>query len=149
MFRFGPPLAVMVLSVLFSVSHAEVYKWTDEHGVTHYGDKPASADSAEQIEVKQQTVDTQPSGSRAERRQKLIESLDEDRYEKKQERERQQAKAKRDRQRCHRLKDHLKSMQRASRAYRLDKDGERVYLSDAGKSKSEARIRKQMRKYCR
>ncbi len=48
----------IVLSLSLSLAtpvtvHAEVYKWTDEYGRVHYGDRPGHAD-ADQIDIDQQ-----------------------------------------------------------------------------------------------
>lgn len=142
-------ISVLMLATLLSMAHAEVYKWTDENGVVHYGDRPVNKTHAQQIEVQQQAVETQPTGSRADKRQKLLEAMEEDRLKKSEQRKKQQEKSKRDRKYCHRLKDHLRNMQRASRTYNLDKDGNRVYQSEKSRSNSIARIKKQMKKYCR
>ena len=44
-------IAVTMMALSFSVS-AEVYKWTDENGVTHFGSQPPPGQRNEQIEVR-------------------------------------------------------------------------------------------------
>ncbi len=43
--RLDTLLSLMVFAVISAVSHAEVYQWTDEHGTTHFSDKPISSDA--------------------------------------------------------------------------------------------------------
>ena len=51
------------LTLLFvsSTSHAEIYKWTDANGQTHYSEKKADADKAKalQLKVKSGPISTQ------------------------------------------------------------------------------------------
>lgn len=37
---------------------AEIYKWTDENGKVHFGDKPKATNQAEKIEVRKQKTGT-------------------------------------------------------------------------------------------
>jgi hypothetical protein len=51
--RFATWLGMAVL-LLPVCAHAEIYRWTDEHGNVHFGDKPmdeGTADRAETVEV--------------------------------------------------------------------------------------------------
>ena len=46
-------LALVLLPSILTPSHgnAEIYKWTDENGRVHFGDKPAENVSAESVTV--------------------------------------------------------------------------------------------------
>lgn len=41
-----------------STVHAEVYRWTDEHGRTHFGDKPPRDADIEQVEIRINTYES-------------------------------------------------------------------------------------------
>jgi len=141
---------ILLLAITFAFSvNAEVYKWQDEQGNTHYGDRPDNGQAATEMDVKDATVKTEVGGERAETRDKLLQSMEEDRLEKKELREKQRKQAKRDRARCNSLRDKLRRMSSASGVYRLDKDGNRVFMSNEQRSKSEASLRKRMSKVCR
>jgi len=63
---------------------AEVYKWTDEHGRVHYGDKPGDY-AAEEIEVEEQGTPGKNKNSldRKVKQQRLLQLFAEEREEKK------------------------------------------------------------------
>ena len=45
-------LIIVIISLLAAVGHSEVYKWVDENGVVHYGDRrPGQAAETVEIEV--------------------------------------------------------------------------------------------------
>ena len=54
--------ACLCLSV-FGIANAQVYKWVDEHGKVHYGDRPPQQERASQITVrKSPSVPAQQAG---------------------------------------------------------------------------------------
>jgi len=72
--------SIVVLLLLFiygSFAEAEIYKWLDEQGKTHYGDKPVT-------NSKEMHVDTSKQGhvkvniNREKKRQKLLETYADD-----------------------------------------------------------------------
>ncbi|NNJ97645.1 MAG: hypothetical protein HKP12_10845 [Gammaproteobacteria bacterium] len=87
--------------------------------------------------------------SREEMRERLLQSMEEDRLEKKQQREQQQALKQENRKKCNRYRDRMRHYQRASGIYRLDEDGSRVYMSDADRTKATKNLQKKINKYCR
>ncbi len=139
---------IVLMSLSLSVT-AAVYKWTDAQGNVHYGDKPVDSNQANEIKVDSATVRSGVTESRAEKRGKLLDAMAEDRLEKKEKREKQKAERKQRRAKCNYLKDRLRRLVNSSRAYRLDKDGKRVYVSNQSREKSIGQLRKQVRKTCR
>lgn len=51
--RIALILLTLTLAILFAspALGQSVYKWTDEHGVVHYGDRPPIDESAEQVNI--------------------------------------------------------------------------------------------------
>ncbi|MCK4950814.1 MAG: DUF4124 domain-containing protein, partial [Gammaproteobacteria bacterium] len=47
-------LAVIWLALI--PVQADVYRWVDEDGAVHFGDRPANKQSAEKIEIKTDTI---------------------------------------------------------------------------------------------
>jgi glutaredoxin len=41
----------LILCALTSMANAEVYRWTDEHGRIHFGDRPPAGTATEQVQV--------------------------------------------------------------------------------------------------
>lgn len=144
-----PRILLIFCFMLISNVGAEIYKWKDDQGNVHYSDSPRDNHGATELKLHGSTVKTDVTGSRAETREKLLQAMEEDRIEKKEQREKKKAKAKRDRARCNALRDKMRRMKRASGVYRLDKDGNRVFISKEQRGKSEDRLSKQIRKYCR
>src|SRR3954471_9440407 len=53
-------LAVMLMAAFAAPAHAELYKWVDAQGKTHYSDK---ADGAGKAKVQELRVDTAPTAA--------------------------------------------------------------------------------------
>jgi len=45
-------LLLALIAILPLICSAEIYKWTDENGRVHFGDKPKDKDQAEQLSLK-------------------------------------------------------------------------------------------------
>lgn len=126
---------LFLLCVLTSFGvNAEIYKWTDEYGQVHYGDKPAKEQSQvidiphqkerskEQIELDQQRLENMKRWSGARQKERELKFQQETRLKQEKEIERQK---------CDQLKDELRDKERGGIVwYDLDEKGERRYLSD-------------------
>lgn len=44
----------LILALLPLLASAEVYKWTDENGNVHFGDRPKNLNKAEVVEIREQ-----------------------------------------------------------------------------------------------
>ena len=54
-------LLLIVLLTISGSAYADLYKWVDEQGRVHYGDKPKSMNNAEQMKLqKQKKTSSQP-----------------------------------------------------------------------------------------
>ena len=134
------------------VAHAGVYKWVDENGKVHYGDQPQASQPTVEIRV-DDTVPT-PSYSddelsREEKRERLLQSMEEDRVEKQEIREKQKAVKEKNRQKCNRYRDQMRHYERASSLYKLDRDGNRVYMSDGDRARATKNLQANIKKYCK
>lgn len=109
---------------------AEVYRWVDEHGQVHYGDRPQRADQQPlQVAPSAQPMDPQLQ-QRRQRRERLLQIFAEDRERQRVQAQRQaEAEAKRLRA-CQQARDALRSLEHGGRFYTLDQAGERRYLGD-------------------
>lgn len=133
-------------------AHAGVYKWVDDNGKVHYGDQP----QVSQPTVEMNIDDTAPAPSfsddvlsREEKRERLLQSMEEDRVEKQEKREKQQAAKEQNRQKCNQYRDRMRHYERANSLYKLDKDGNRVYISDADRISATKNLQAKIKKYCR
>ena len=146
---------VMFLSL---TAHAEIYKWVDEHGQTHYGEKPPANKKSKQIYVRPapvsgiatETSTKQPSDSRSrlEKQQKLIRALSDDRKQKQEQRAKQQRMEKQRIRNCAVSKDNLRRYQSSSSVYKVDDKGNRITLPGTERDKSIQRARAEVKKWC-
>ena len=133
-------------------ANASVYKWVDENGKVHYGDNPRAAQPAVEVRIDDAPAQSASSGdgmSRAEKRERLLQSMQEDRMEKQEQRDRLKAEKQKNRQKCNRYRDRMRHYQRANAMYNLDKDGNRVYISDAQRARATKNLQAKINRYCR
>ena len=52
---------ILLLMLTFGISSAEIYKWVDENGITHYSDSP-TRDTLDEAEIENEV---QPSANKA------------------------------------------------------------------------------------
>ena len=139
-------LLLLTCLYLSSVS-AEIYKWVDDQGRTHYGDKPADQADSLQVDVsKKGHFDS--SDDRAEKRQRLLNAMQEDRFRKEQEADEQRKQQQYAQRQCVIARDRLKQYERAGYLYRLDKDGNRVVTSTEKRERMTEKLRDDIRKNC-
>ena len=146
-------VASAILLVLSCASSAGVYKWIDEQGNVHYSDRPTTTQSSVEMDVEHSTsVSTgreQERLSRQEKRERLLQSMAEDRLEKQEQREKQRTKRQQNREKCNHYRDQMRHYKRANSLYKLDKDGNRVYVSDSDRAKATQNLQRRIKKYCK
>ena len=130
--------------------NAEIYKWVDEHGRVHYDDKPPVAAQKKLMDINEESNAVRSiSESRAEKRKKLLDAIDEDRQLKKEQEAKDKKKKAKMLKQCHVARDNLKLYQRSHSVYDLDKDGNRVTLPSSARDQVIANIKKQIKQYCK
>lgn len=122
----------LIFFIAFSsgMLQAEIYKWVDENGRTHYGEKPPE-EGASEVKIKDNTPE--PGGELEKHnvdREKLLEIYEEERRQKKEEKLKMEEEQKKKEKYCMQLKNDLKDMQKGGSFYELDENGERKYISD-------------------
>ena len=122
------------------VSAAEVYKWEDEQGRVHYSHKPPD-DGADAIEIKPHHEADQATLKRIEKNEKQRQISKQEAMEARKEEEER-------RKQCTRAKKALDNLEYAGRLYRLNENGEKVFLSEEERNNEKQAIRKQMKKVC-
>lgn len=142
-------LFLMASFLVVAVAQAEIYKWTDEAGNVHYTDKPVK--NSKQVEIKPE-VDNSVGAikeSREERRRRLLDAMQEDREEKNRQRADREKKQNKLNRQCVIAKDRLSIYERSSGLYDLDKDGNKVILSEDERKKAIDNLRSQIQKHCK
>lgn len=141
---------LLVLLGLLSVSaNAGVYRWVDDKGRTHFGDRPPAESNSEPVKVTPPPPDADNLAN--ERRQRMNEFLDSQQDERQ---SRQAAKAEADQQAakeaelCRKLQARLKHMASVSTFYNLNEQGERVYVSEEENDRIRERFRTKVQETC-
>ncbi len=137
-------LFALLLTLAVPVASAQVYKWVDEKGRVHYGEKPPAGSKASALKPP-----TPPQDASAKAQDLQSQELDfRGRQIKKAEDESRQARdaANRD-ARCSNAKERLAISEQAV-LYRREK-GERVFFSDAEQKAVVENMRAAVTQYCR
>ncbi len=152
-------MRLILLSLLITLTFAtgnssarEIQKWTDENGRVHYGDY------TEQYKAKTLNVTTTSPGgdsvnsydtNRNETRDKLIESMQERRLGKKENKDKEDNKLAIMKQNCSRAKSQLATMKTGGRLIRYDENGERHFLDDNERATGLAAANKAVAEWCK
>ncbi|MDH3451147.1 MAG: DUF4124 domain-containing protein [Gammaproteobacteria bacterium] len=143
------PALLLLLTIAGSVSAAKVYKWVDEDGNVHFGDRPAN-DDAQELEIRNR----EPAAPAAQPlpgnpvRTSISEVMEEERLRRKETRE-QEKQARQSRQRnCVLARDKLRSFEESDYLYDIDSNGDRHVLSDAQREAAEQAARDDVTRFC-
>jgi len=141
---------IVIVCVLFlsaTCCYAEIYKWVDEQGVIHYGDKPVNNSKEMDVNISKQGH-IKINNKREQKRQKLLESYADDQQREEKEKEKSKKKKKKLERSCVQSKDMLKQYERARSLYNLNKEGERVTISSEERLRKTNNLRNKINKYC-
>jgi len=141
-------LAVALLAASAPALATDVYKWVDEDGRIHYGDRPAG-ESAEAVEIEPRQPGTDPElEQRRDKRDKLLEQFADERRREAEEAERLAAEKAQRKRECTRARDQLWQYEHAPYLYDTNDDGERRILSDAERAAEENKLRRFLENKC-
>ena len=137
-------LVMMSLSV-----QAEVYKWVDEQGRVHYGDKPTS-ENANEVKIKSAPTSGQAgqSGKRKALQERFLRAREDERKEKQKARAEQKQKRAEAKRNCEQAKKDYDKYRYASGLYHKGEDGEREYLSFKQRAEYEKSLLAKIKKWC-
>ncbi|MGH8193784.1 MAG: DUF4124 domain-containing protein, partial [Woeseiaceae bacterium] len=133
------------------VAAGDIYKWTDDNGVVHFGDRPSGADSETVIALNTESGShrqaparipppalspaTATNGEAAAASQGPTE-------------EELRAEAEKRAEQCALYKERLQKFVTSRRLYREDENGERVYLDEEETVAARAKVQEQVLEYC-
>jgi len=144
-------LIILLVSLSFvGDATAGIYRWTDENGNVHFGDKPVDAGSATELKIdaSRKSGITNSSGNRSER-EYLLKKIEEEKQEQAEAKSKRLAEKKERQAKCNALKSNYQAHIQSNRSYRMSPDGERTYLSDAERTARNNNLKKAISKYCR
>lgn len=128
-----------------------VYKWTDEDGNVHFGDRPTGEPTAERLKLTYNRTDAEKLENRIQGEREVAESLQEARaaeIEEERVAEEERLAAEENQARCESSRAKLNEMRAAPRIYRTDEAGERFFLNDVQRAESIARSESAIEENC-
>lgn len=111
----------------------EIYKWVDDEGNVHYGDRPSGSPVEQQMAIDYRRTDPSVVQSQIESQNQAIAARQERRAaaeEAAQMAAEKEAEAADRQKQCDKYRARLKTMVESRRLYREDENGERVYLDE-------------------
>jgi len=123
-------LAVIVAACLPLTAPAQVYKWVDAQGVTHYGQKPPASANSQEVELRDPTGGPDPHALPPPSAAEMENGFRQRQAERKEAEAKQAAAQAQRQQNCMALRDRVNGLSSGRRVYTLNDRGERVYLTD-------------------
>lgn len=143
-------LSLLVTSYSLDVS-SEIYKWTDENGRVHYGDRPKGKQAAE-VDIKTNKPGQDTPGDDwqtiKQRQQKYLEYLEDERQDRDDEKAKVAEQRAERKERCDEVTKYHQKLLSNPTWYRKDEDGNKVYLDYKEKDAEILKTEKLMKKYC-
>jgi len=153
--RKATTLLVMTIGLATAIAAgaSEIYKWTDAEGNVHYGDRPAGeyANSTERLFIVSRPTDpgqVQAMIDARHERQAAATEAHEKRAEEEKSYSQKKAEAADRAKQCESARASLQKYVQSRRLYRLDDNGERVYLDEQQTQEARDRMQAQVEEYC-
>lgn len=141
---------VVCLNLFITSVYAEIYKWTDENGKTHYSDRPHI--KATTVDIKTQTPPQANQADRwqaiQERQRRYLEYLQDERNDRDEEKSKKAQELAERKKICQEATDYHKELNTVRMWYNEDKDGNKTYLDHTEKDKEIEKAEQMMDKYC-
>lgn len=131
-------------------THADVYRWVDEEGAMHFSDKPNSHPSAEKVEIKTGVVIKDVDQQRRLKKQKHLLSVIEEERKIKQKKQAEKKKKKEARKKsCKEARKTLNEYLASGQLYDIDKEGNKIYLSDQEREQEIKKAKEAVKYWCK
>ena len=128
-------------------AQAQIYKWVDEKGVTHYGEAPPPDKKASKVEVPNNPAASQPSPPQDWSKREIEfkkRQLDREAKEKSDVQQEQRRE-----QECSRARAQLAFEQQPGRHYQMNDKGEKAFRSDDQQAGVVAEAKRKVDEFCR
>ncbi len=145
--------AVFAMTIGGGAMASEIYKWVDEQGNVHYGDRPATADGAspEVVALTYRRTDSGAVQKRVAAHGEAEATREEQRAARADEKKAaadQAAEAEAKQKRCDTYRARLESFVQSRRLYREDDKGEREYLDETETNAARQRVEELVAENC-
>lgn len=143
--------AALAAAVPGAVLASDIYKWTDDNGIVHFGDTPSGAASAQIIDLDSKPTDPAAVETRVQSRvaaRNAAADAEAAALARQPTEEERRAEARQRVEKCTLYKNRLQKFVTSRRLYREDENGERVYLDEAESLAARAKVQEQVLEYC-
>ena len=149
MSKFGLFLQSFFLTLIFIASSvsAGVFKWVDENGNTHFGDRPQSK-SVEKINIDKNTGPDKFTAERLNRQNQYLEDRQLEREEKSYQKNEATKKKHKNQKKCEKINKKLTLLEKQVRLYRKQANGEKLFLSDKERVKEKSKLKRYKKEVC-
>ena len=137
--------AILTSSIIISSAHAaKVYKWTDENGTIHYGDKRPEGAQTETLKVESRSSAPRPS---LEEQLSNLEEKEKKENLTKQEQEKAKEDAEQNQLRCNQARNNLQTIENNARI-KIEENGELRYMTPEEITKKKEDMNKIVEEAC-
>lgn len=136
-----------VLLLVAWTCRAELYHWVDEHGQTHFADRPRHSQPHE-IAVRPAPAVPGDPAQRRDKTRRLLNAFQLERQQQREEKAKRQEQTQQRRRNCVRARDNLRQSSEAGSIYRLDDSGNRIYLSEPERAAAIRRHQRAVAEWC-
>ena len=135
--------------VYVPIAAGAVFKWVDEDGRVHYGDRPETQRAAP-VQIRPGPSGPAPAApaNRAERQRRLTDSMESERLRRLESRQKAEAEKADRARRCNWARDRMRRYESAGFLYDLDSGGERRVLGDDERRRAMHRARQEVERWC-
>jgi hypothetical protein len=140
-----------VLLIVFlspAAQAAGVYKWVDEQGKVHYGDRPGGNNASKIVVPSSPPPSDKSLSERNAKRDKLLQTMEEERTLKEEDSRKAKQKSEERRQRCIEAQDKLKLYERARYIYKPAEGGQEIIFSEEEREKVTVEAKKAVEEWC-
>jgi hypothetical protein len=138
----------LMLILPVHMAAAEVYRWVDERGQVHYGDRSRSQSASGVHSYTPPAASAENPQQRMDKTRKLLDAYRVERQQAREQQQEQKEIREKRRRNCAIAKDNLRQYQRYGAIYRLDKDGNRDYLDEQGRRNLLQKARDDVARWC-
>ena len=139
---------IAVLSIAFSPSHAEIYRWVDDQGKAHFSDHPPEEQvKSEEVSGQLSPLNRDSSAGETQKLQQVFKSAtpEEKALEQQQEAEKKRSDQKIDKI-CQQARKQLKVLK--GRVFFTDDNGKEIVVTEEERQQRAARLEQQIRDQC-
>jgi hypothetical protein len=138
-------LAVLLLTG--PLCRAELYRWVDEQGRTHFADRPQYSQPHE-IAVRPAAAAPADPAQRMDKTRRLLNAFHLERQQEREAKAKRQDEIEKRRRSCIQATDNLRQYRESGNIYRLDENGNRVYLSESERASAIRKHRQAVADWC-